>query len=228
MQRYRSILIDILPHQNLFPVMIDRKYNRTTDTGRFELIHKGTPVPVPIYVGMELRVEGKVCKTGRVQNTNTKIIAPVSAPPQISSNKDVPIVLESNEPHSISALGHPSNELVSTHETFIDQTDTVSSDSLADKIDEGPYHFYPAEKNNRQQRKITAKKNNRISVDTLPVRSINRTKVESRLPSSKGNLSIASSSPRPFDEILRSELFTETLHTFSEYQSFVKTETSCA
>lgn len=38
--------------------MIDRKYNRTADTGRFELIHKGAPVPIPIYVGIDLRVEG--------------------------------------------------------------------------------------------------------------------------------------------------------------------------
>ena len=42
-----------------FVVMIDRRYNRTADTGRFELIHRGTPVPVPIYVGIDLRVEGK-------------------------------------------------------------------------------------------------------------------------------------------------------------------------
>jgi hypothetical protein len=40
-------------------VMIDRKYNRTADTGRFELIHRGTSVPVPIYIGIDLRVEGK-------------------------------------------------------------------------------------------------------------------------------------------------------------------------
>lgn len=46
--------------------MIDRKYNRTADTGRFELIHKGTPVPVPIYVGIDLRVEGKNRKTIKV------------------------------------------------------------------------------------------------------------------------------------------------------------------
>ncbi|CAF0755371.1 unnamed protein product [Adineta steineri] len=46
-------------------VMIDRRYNRTADTGRFELIHRGTPVPVPIYVGIDLRVEGKICRTGR-------------------------------------------------------------------------------------------------------------------------------------------------------------------
>ena len=45
--------------------MIDRKYNRTADTGRFELIHRGTTVPVPIYVGMELRLEGRT-KTGPV------------------------------------------------------------------------------------------------------------------------------------------------------------------
>jgi hypothetical protein len=40
-------------------VMLDRKYNRTTDTGRFELVHKGISVPVPIYVGIDLRVEGE-------------------------------------------------------------------------------------------------------------------------------------------------------------------------
>lgn len=40
--------------------MIDRRYNRTADTGRFEMIHRGTPVPVPIYVGIDLRVEGKM------------------------------------------------------------------------------------------------------------------------------------------------------------------------
>ncbi|UJR37974.1 hypothetical protein I4U23_030656 [Adineta vaga] len=49
-------------------VMIDRRYNRSADTGRFELIHRGTPVPVPIYVGIDLRVEGKICKTGRPTN----------------------------------------------------------------------------------------------------------------------------------------------------------------
>lgn len=66
--------------------MIDRRYNRSADTGRFEMIHRGTIVPVPIYVGIDLRVEGnkdlltvsystdhhcnlgKVCKTGRPAN----------------------------------------------------------------------------------------------------------------------------------------------------------------
>lgn len=47
--------------------MIDRKYNRTADTGRFELIHRGTCVPIPIYVGIDLRVEGK--KTNRNRNS---------------------------------------------------------------------------------------------------------------------------------------------------------------
>ncbi|CAF4970836.1 unnamed protein product [Rotaria socialis] len=56
-------------------VMIDRKYNRTADTGRFELIHKGTPVPVPIYVGIDLRVEGKTFKTGRSAN-NFRTVSP--------------------------------------------------------------------------------------------------------------------------------------------------------
>lgn len=40
-------------------VMIDRKYNRSNDLGRFELIYKGQPVAVPSYVGIDLRIEGK-------------------------------------------------------------------------------------------------------------------------------------------------------------------------
>ena len=76
--------------------MIDRKYNRTADTGRFELVHRGTPVPVPIYVGIDLRVEGKgrqlecfiremntnsvgkPCKTGRLSNNgaSNQVVAP--------------------------------------------------------------------------------------------------------------------------------------------------------
>ena len=43
--------------------MIDRKYNRTADTGRFELIHRGAPVAVPTYIGIDLRVEGKSIET---------------------------------------------------------------------------------------------------------------------------------------------------------------------
>lgn len=39
--------------------MIDRKYNRTADTGRFELIHRGATVTVPNYLGIDLRLEGK-------------------------------------------------------------------------------------------------------------------------------------------------------------------------
>lgn len=179
-------------------VTIDRKYNRTTDTGRFELIHKGTPVPVPIYVGMELRVEGKVCKTGRVQNTTTKIIAPVSAPPQITASKEAPIAAESDELHSRSALDQPLEELSTSTKNdtltrpMIDANDTMSSESIADKTDDGPYHFYPAEKLNPFPNRRTKKspmKNNRITVDTLPVRSINRTKVEQHVPSSKSKTS---------------------------------------
>ena len=63
-------------------VVLDRKYTRSNDTGRFELVHKGPPVTVPIYIGIDLRVEGKTCKANR---TTTKISAPVSAPPQTTT-----------------------------------------------------------------------------------------------------------------------------------------------
>ena len=43
-------------------VIIDRKYNKNCDTGRFELIYKGSPVPVPNYIGIELKVDGHSLK----------------------------------------------------------------------------------------------------------------------------------------------------------------------
>jgi len=66
--------------------MIDRKYNRTADTGRFEMIHRGTPVPVPIYVGIDLRVEGKTCKTGRPVVNNPLPPPPAAAAAAPSTN----------------------------------------------------------------------------------------------------------------------------------------------
>ncbi|CAF5123863.1 unnamed protein product, partial [Rotaria magnacalcarata] len=99
-------------------LIIDRKYNRTNDTGRFELIHKGLPVPVPIYIGIDLRIEGKTCKTSRTHNNNSNtngthnnnnnnnaaITTPVSAPPQVRASKDATTDNDSDQLHSISAL----------------------------------------------------------------------------------------------------------------------------
>ncbi|CAF1538502.1 unnamed protein product [Rotaria magnacalcarata] len=75
-------------------VMIDRKYNRTVDTGRFELIHRGTPVPVPIYVGIDLRVEGKTFKTGRPANN----FCAVSPETQNNNNNNNTINLHASAP----------------------------------------------------------------------------------------------------------------------------------
>ena len=58
--------------------MLDRRNNRTCETGRFELIHKGTPVPVPIYVGIDLRVEGKTYKG--TKHSNSKLPAVTTDP----------------------------------------------------------------------------------------------------------------------------------------------------
>ncbi|CAF1010009.1 unnamed protein product [Adineta ricciae] len=71
-------------------VVIDRKYERSEDTGRFELIHKGTLVAVPNYVGIDLRVEGKTYKTNRTyvsRSNNIKTDAPASAPAATTSSK---------------------------------------------------------------------------------------------------------------------------------------------
>ncbi len=176
-------------------VIIDRKYNRTNDTGRFELIHKGTPVPVPIYVGIELRVEGKTCKTGRTHHNTTKITAPVSAPPHMSSSKDVPADLQCDKAHSIGNLDddQPDNSSSKTEEfnpPLIDHNETLSSHSTLDKIDDCQYHYHPSEKSNQlsiiRQKKTMKTKVNRITVDTLPVRQLSRSKPDSRIQSSKG------------------------------------------
>ncbi len=129
--------------------MIDRKYNRTADTGRFELIHRGTPVPVPIYVGIDLRVEGKnkFCfrfniikinlgkplKTGRptnsvpstiigTPNNNNNILhTPVSAPPQthLSSSSSS----TSNTPAEIRpAVPQSASALSMQHQTLSSKT----------------------------------------------------------------------------------------------------------
>ncbi len=172
-------------------VIIDRKYNRSNDTGHFELIHKGTPVPVPIYVGMDLRVEGKTCKTGRTPHNNTKILAPVSAPPHISLSKIVPANSESDHPQSSGAFTNP-EETSSSKTDGLTINDTLSSDSIMDKIDDNSYPSHPSNKSsnhfpitfNSRRHKEPAKKNsNRITVDTLP---IHRSKIPDRLSSSNG------------------------------------------
>ena len=141
------------------------------------MIHKGTPVPVPIYVGMELRVEGKTCKTGRTNHNSTKIVAPVSAPPQISPSKTAPIESELEQPHSTSALDNPQG---------LDPNETISSESTLDKLDDCPYHYHPTDKSNQfsinRQKKSAKSKSTRITIDTSPTRS----KLNSRVQSSKG------------------------------------------
>jgi hypothetical protein len=181
-------------------VIIDRKYNRTNDTGRFELIHRGAPVPIPIYIGIDLRVEGKLCKTGRTNNnnSNTKVTAPVSAPPHISASKDLSTGSSAIPPYSSSALDNrhdiSSAKTVDITQPSIDPNDTISStDSAYEKIDDCQYHFTP----NNTSNQLSIKKNdarfkqlktnsNRISVNALPVRRLNRLKVNDHVSSSKG------------------------------------------
>ncbi|CAF4301759.1 unnamed protein product, partial [Rotaria magnacalcarata] len=71
-----------------------------------------------IYIGIDLRIEGKTCKTSRTHNNNSNtngthnnnnnnnaaIATPVSAPPQVRASKDATTDNDSDQLHSISAL----------------------------------------------------------------------------------------------------------------------------
>ncbi|CAF1462352.1 unnamed protein product [Adineta steineri] len=153
-------------------VIIDRKYDRVEETGRFELIHKGIPVPIPNYVGIDLRVEGKHCKTGRTynnnnqsrNNNNTKNNVPASAPLETNSSKTGQ--LESNSSHSISALAiHTDTSLKTNKKTSstIDMNDSSSSNDLISEKTSLGFTTKPS-------------KAKRISADTLPIDKLNRSK----------------------------------------------------
>ncbi|CAF4045375.1 unnamed protein product, partial [Rotaria sp. Silwood2] len=206
-------------------VIIDRKYNRTNDTGRFEIIHKGLPVPVPIYIGIDLRIEGKPCKTGRIQNNhsntngtnhnNTTVNAPVSAPPQISLSKDMLTNHNSTPSYSTSALDNHHDRSSSKNDDLMqsstDYNDAMSStDSILEKTDVCQYHFHPNNKSNDISlptndtgRKRSKTNSNRITVNSLPIQPLNRAKINDRIPSPKelkptNNVSIF----RPFPKTL--------------------------
>jgi hypothetical protein len=126
---------------------------------------------------MDLRVEGKTCKTGRTHHNNTKMTTPVSAPPYVSLTKNPSNDLECQHDHSIT----------------IDPNETLSSESTLDKIDNCPYHFHPIDKTSNQfsiirQKKSAKTKSNRITTDTSPVRQLTRAKFDNRIQSSKGKI----------------------------------------
>ncbi|CAF1316316.1 unnamed protein product, partial [Didymodactylos carnosus] len=99
-------------------VMIDRKYNKSADTGRFELIHKGIPVPVPTYIGIDLRVEGKLCKTGRTSSTahpatTTSTIVPSSS--SVNTLTHQRSTLQSQSPINFDTLATRSQQITSVY-----------------------------------------------------------------------------------------------------------------
>lgn len=130
-------------------MIIDRKYG-SEDMGRFELIHKGIPVAVPNYVGIDLRVEGKTYRAGRNNNANAKSTQPGSAPPQTTFSKKTP-----DESSSSAAKNRQA---------------TQSSGNIrksASSLD------FSAEKNTTSANG-TKPQENLISVDLLPVRPLSR------------------------------------------------------
>ncbi|CAF3201071.1 unnamed protein product [Rotaria socialis] len=185
-------------------LIIDRKYNRVNDTGRFELIHKGLPVPVPIYIGIDLRIEGKTCKTNRTHNNNSNtngthnnnnnnatITTPVSAPPQVRASKDATADNDSNQLHSISALDanhdRSSSKNGGINQPSGDYNDIASStDSILDRVDNNQYRFHSNNRStNGARRKQSKVKSNRISANILSNQQLNPPKLNDRVPSPK-------------------------------------------
>jgi hypothetical protein len=56
--------------EDICKVIIDKKYNKNADTGRFEIIYKGMPVSVPNYLGVDLKVDGHSYKKAHQSNNN--------------------------------------------------------------------------------------------------------------------------------------------------------------
>ena len=56
--------------EDICKVIIDKKYNKNADTGRFEIIYKGMPVSVPNYLGVDLKVDGHSYKKAQQFNNN--------------------------------------------------------------------------------------------------------------------------------------------------------------
>ena len=50
-----KILCDVVL-EDVCRVVLDRRWNKNADTGRFELIYKANPVTVPNYLGVDLKV----------------------------------------------------------------------------------------------------------------------------------------------------------------------------
>jgi hypothetical protein len=136
---------------------------------------------------------GKTCKTGRTYNNhstgqgthNNKIVAPVSAPPQISSSNN-----RSVETHSV--VSHPASAL-DTHDDTSDKDTSSVSDFLTEKTetnDQCQYSFHPNIKSNnlsvQTNGKQSKKKSKRITVGSIPIRQMSRSKMNDRSPSSKG------------------------------------------
>jgi hypothetical protein len=163
-------------------VIIDRKYERATDTGRFELIHKGTPVSIPNYLGVELRVEGKHYKTGRVNtngtsnNNNTKITTSASGPLQINSSKKASG--DSNSTHHVTYSKNGKTTQLSPDNNEL----TSLMDSASEKTPDGHVN-----NKSKQDNKLNKKsKTNRITVDSFPIRQFTRSKTSDYIPSPKG------------------------------------------
>lgn len=189
-------------------VIIDRKYNRSNDTGRFELIHKGLPVAVPNYIGIDLRVEGKPCKANRshnnqsntngtntnTNNTTTTASTVVSAPALTIVSKSSPVDRDSSQQQTTSALDthddRSSSKAEEATRRLTDSNDTASStDSILDKADSSQYRFHsnqmPASINEKRRKQIKIK-SNRTTGNTNATHRLNRPKVNDSLPTSKG------------------------------------------
>ncbi|CAF1148026.1 unnamed protein product [Didymodactylos carnosus] len=218
-------------------VMIDRRYNKSADTGRFELIHKGIPVPVPTYIGIDLRVEGKMCKTGRTSSTahptttvttTTTTVAAAAATTQsagsVSTSVNQNNVLPSRSPTNTDVLSLRSQQITSVYSANSSNTENriavklrremtqptltrvellsnppLETLALSQTVDDNYHQYNPI--NGKNFVKLLRSQQNdplfsmpinklkstssRISVDSLPIRQLSRSKINDRLPSPK-------------------------------------------
>ncbi|XP_077988340.1 tubulin tyrosine ligase 3-like [Glandiceps talaboti] len=98
--------------EDTMKVVLDRKYDKSCDTGKFELIHKQQHVLAPPYTGINLHIEGQpirkpgyLCKQKSVTNITPRIsdFSPYAktAPKQSSSTPSVSSTAVNLKPQSI-------------------------------------------------------------------------------------------------------------------------------